>query len=37
MIEDYKKECKDSIIKNGISLSENYSFDELQKWLHDNL
>ncbi len=31
MIEDYKKECKNSIIKNGIALREDYSFDKLKK------
>lgn len=33
MIEDYKKECKNSTIKDGIALRGDYSFDELRKWL----
>lgn len=33
MIEDYKKECKNSIIKDGIALKGDYSFDELKTWL----
>lgn len=37
MIEDYKKECKNSIIKDGIALKGDYSFDELKKWLDSNL
>ena len=37
MIEDYKKECRDSIIKEGIALKGDYSFDELQSWLNNNL
>lgn len=37
MIEDYKKECKNSIIKDGIALKGNYSFDELKTWLDSNL
>ena len=37
MIEDYKKECKNSIIKDGIALRGDYSFDELRKWLDVNL
>ena len=37
MIEDYKKECKHSIIKDGIALKGDYSFDELKAWLDSNL
>ena len=37
MIEDYKKECRNSIIKEGIALKGDYSFDELQSWLNNNL
>ena len=37
MIEDYKKECKNSIIRDGIALKGDYSFDELKKWLDGNL
>ena len=37
MIEDYKKECKNSIIKEGIALKGDYSFDELQTWLKNNV
>ena len=37
MIEDYKKECKNSTIKDGIALKGDYSFDELKKWLDSNL
>ena len=37
MIEDYKKECKNSTIKDGIALRGDYSFDELRKWLDVNL
>lgn len=37
MIEDYKKECRNSIIKEGIALKGDYSFDELQTWLNSNL
>ena len=33
MIESYKKECKDSIIKEGIALKGDYSFDELNDLL----
>ena len=33
MIEDYKKECKNSIIKDGIASKGIYSFDELKTWL----
>ena len=37
MIEDYKKECKNSIIRDGIALKGDYSFDELKTWLDSNL
>ena len=37
MIEDYKKECTNSIIKDGIALKGDYSFDELKIWLDNNL
>ena len=37
MIEDYKEECKHSIIKDGIALKGDYSFDELKAWLDSNL
>ncbi len=36
MIEDYKKECKNSIIRDGIALKGDYSFDELKTWLDGN-
>lgn len=37
MMEDYKNECNNSIIKEGLALKGNYSFDELQNWLNNNL
>ena len=37
MIEDYKRECKNSIIKDGIALRGDYHFDELEKWLENNM
>ena len=37
MIEDYKRECEHSIIKDGIALKGDYSFDELKAWLDHNL
>ena len=37
MIEDYKRECKNSIIKDGIALRGDYSFDELEKWFENNM
>lgn len=37
MIEDYKEECRHSIIKDGIALKGDYSFDELKAWLDSNL
>ena len=37
MIEDYKNECKNSIIKEGIALKGDYGFDELKTWLDNNL
>ena len=37
MIEDYKNECKNSIIKEGIALKGDYSFDELQNRLNSNM
>ncbi|NLM05421.1 MAG: flavodoxin [Tissierellia bacterium] len=37
MIEDFQRECKDSIIKEGIALEGDYSFDELQEWLENNI
>lgn len=37
MIEDYKRECKNSIIKDGIALRGDYNFDELEKWLDNNM
>ena len=37
MIEDYKRECKNSIIKDGIALRGDYNFGELEKWLDINL
>ena len=37
MIDDIKKECKNSIVKDGLALSGFYDFDELQKWLENNL
>ena len=37
MIEDYKRECKNSIIKDGIALRGDYHFDELEKWFENNM
>ena len=37
MIENYKNECKNSIIKEGLALKGGYNFDELQNWLNSNL
>ena len=37
MMDDYKKECKESIIKNGLALKGDYHFDDLQNWLQKNL
>ena len=37
IIEYYKRECKDSTIKDGIALRGDYSFDELEKWLENNM
>ena len=37
MIEDYKRECENSIIKDGIALRGDYNFDELEKWLENNM
>lgn len=37
MIEDYKNECKNSIIKEGLALKGDYNFDDLQNWLNSNL
>ena len=37
MIEDYKKECGNSTIKDGIALKGDYSFDQLKLWLDSNL
>lgn len=37
MIEDYKRECKNSIIKDGIALRGDYNFDELEKWFENNM
>lgn len=37
MIKDYNRECKDSIIKEGIALKSDYSFDKLKEWLDANL
>ena len=37
MMEDYKNECNNSIIKEGLALKGDYSFDELQNWLNNNL
>ena len=37
MMQDYKNECNNSIIKEGLALKGNYSFDELQNWLNNNL
>ena len=37
MIENYKNECKNSIIKEGLALKGDYNFDELQNWLNSNL
>ena len=37
MIEDYKKECSNSIIKEGLALKGDYTFEEVQNWLKSNL
>lgn len=37
MMQDYKNECNNSIIKEGLALEGDYSFDELQNWLNNNL
>ena len=37
IIEDYKRECKNSIIKDGIALRGDYNFDELEKWFENNM
>ena len=37
MMQDYKNECNNSIIKDGLALEGDYSFDELQNWLNNNL
>lgn len=37
MMQDYKNECNNSIIKYGLALEGDYSFDELQNWLNNNL
>ncbi len=37
MIDDIKKECKNSIVKDGLALSGVYDFYELQKWIENNL
>ena len=37
MIESYKKECKDSIIKEGIALKGDYSFDELKDLINKSV
>ena len=37
MIEDYKKECGNSTIKDGIALKGDYSFDQLKLWLASTL
>lgn len=37
MIENYKNECKNSKVKEGLALQSDYDFDELQNWLNKNL
>lgn len=37
MIESYKKECKDAIIKEGIALKGDYSFDELKDLINKSV
>ena len=37
MIESYKKECKDAIIKKGIALRGDYSFDELKDLINKSV
>ena len=37
MLDDYKKECKNSIIKNGIALKGNYNFEELKSSIQNIL
>lgn len=37
MLECYKTECGNSVIKDGIALKGDYNFDELQTWLDRNL
>lgn len=36
MLEDYRRECATSNVKEGIALKGGYSFDELQGWLEAN-
>ena len=37
ILDDYKKECKNSIIKNGIALKGNYNFEELKSSIQNIL
>lgn len=37
MLDEYKKECKISIIKNGIALKGNYNFNELKSLMENIL
>ena len=37
MIDSYKRECKDAIIKEGIALKGDYSFDELKDLIKKNI
>lgn len=37
MIEIYKKECKDAIVKEGIALKGDYNFDELKDMLKNSI
>ena len=36
MLEDYKRECTASDVREGLALTGTYSFDELQEWLEAN-
>ena len=36
MLEDYRRECATSNVKEGIALKGGYSFDELRGWLEAN-
>lgn len=33
MPERYRKECRGAVLKDGIALKGDYSFDELEAWI----